>query len=274
MRARLLVCCLALGCGASTAPPEPSRAGAAQAPPLPLAEVLYAGELGPQAEALGDRVRILVWLRSLELSPEELESLRQASLRVRAAGAAAAAQREQVGQRELERLVPAYETLARALAAGPVDEAEAAALAAEIRAARDGLEDPRAVRAAGVADALGEAARWSETLDERQRRGMANALFFLRDRVGLDSAPGLYEDLLGTPWQPGDFASLRRSRSGEQGQLDVGGLFTLDGGRQDVTENLDGLKLTALTVIALGHPGLAPAVEVLQGRRDPLDLGP
>ena len=82
----------------------------------------------------------------------------------------------------------------------------------------------------------------------------------------------IYTDLLGNPWQAGDFASLRRSRSGEQGQLDVGALFTLEGGRTDLTENLDGLKLDVLVAIALSHPDLAGAVEVLQGRRDPLDL--
>lgn len=269
---RLLFFALWLGgCGApAEVPPTPEDLPPAPTPPL--AEALYAGELGLAAEPLGDRVRILLWLRSLELDAAELEALREASLRVRAAEAEARAARAATGAEELARLGPAYEALARALAAGRPGDAEAAAAAEAITRARVGLPDPRAARAAWVRGALDEAARWAVTLDERQRAGMASALFFLRKRVSSDLTPELYTDLLGNPWQAGDFASLRRSRSGEQEHLDPGALFTLEGGGTDLTENLDGLKLEVLVAVALAHPGLAPAVEVLQGRRDPLDL--
>lgn len=262
-----------LACGA-VAPPPPPDDGAADAPaqPPPLAEALYGGELGDAAGPLGDRVRILLWLRQMKLSDEGLESLRQASLRVRAAEAAAVEARARTGADELARLSPAYEALARDLAAGLPDDATAARYAAEISAARTGLPDPRKARADWIRGALDEADAWAATLDEDQRKAMAASLFFLRERVGAELTPQLYTDLLGNPWQAGDFASLRRSRSGEQGQLDVGALFTLEGGRTDLTENLDGLKLDVLVAIALSHPDLAPSVEVLQGRRDPLDL--
>lgn len=268
------------GCGAPTeeATPTPSAlpsdAPARSAPTPPLAEALYGGELGAQAEPLGDRVRILLWLRGLNLNEAELAALREASLRVRAAEQAARATRLTMGADEEARLRPTYEALARTLATGAPSDAEAAEAAAALTRARVGLPDPRAARAQWIRGTLDEAAAWAGTLDEAQRAGMASALFFLRKRVSADLTPELYTDLLGNPWQAGDFASLRRSRSAAQDHLDVGALFTLEGGGTDLTENLDGLKLEVLVAIALAHPDLAPSVEVLQGRRDPLDLGP
>ena len=244
----------------------------APAPQPPLAEALYGGELGPQAEPLGDRVRILLWLRGMALSPEGLEALRVASLRVRAAEARAEAAREALGQDEAARLQPTYAALARDLARGALTETTAAPYAAALAEAHKDLPDPRRARADWVRLALDEADAYAATLNEAQRAGMAGALFFLRRRVSADLTPDLYRDLLGDPWQAGDFATLRRSRSGAQDHLDVGGLYTLDGGEQDLLGNLDGLKLSVLLAVALAHPDLAPSVEVLQGRRDPLDL--
>jgi hypothetical protein len=176
-----------------------------------------------------------------------------------------------MGADEQARLPPTYASLARQLATGLPSQPQVDAEA--ITKARIGLPDPREARAAWVRGALDEAATWAATLDERQRKGMASALFFLRKKVSADLTPELYTDLLGDPWQAGDFASLRRSRSGQQDPLDVGGLFTLEGGGRDLLENLDGLKLEVLVAIALAHPDLAPSIEVIQGRRDPLDLG-
>ena len=244
-----------LGCGGA-APPPPAATADAPAPTPPLAEALYGGELGDDATPLGDRVRLLLWLRAMKLSPE----------------AEAIAAREVVGAAELTALRAPYEALARDLASGLPEDSAAADYAAQITAARAAGPDPRKARAAWIRGALDEAAAFSATLDELQRKGMAASLFLLRKRVGAELTPELYTDLLGNPWQAGDFASLRRSRSGEQGQLDMGALFTLEGGRTDLTENLDGLKLDVLVAIALSHPDLAGAVEVLQGRRDPLDL--
>lgn len=261
-----------LGCGGAQPPAPTAPAADAPAPTPPLAEALYGGELGDAAAPLGDRARILLWLRGVKLSAEGLEAMRQASLRVRAAEARAVLTRQEMGAAELERLRAPYEALARALATGEPGDAEAAALAAQITAARAGLPDPRKARADWIRGALDEAAAFAATLDEPQRKAMAASLFFLRERVGAELTPELYTDLLGNPWQDGDFASLRRSRSGEQAQLDVGALFTLEGGRTDLTENLDGLKLDVLVAVALSTPDLAGAIEVLQGRRDPLDL--
>lgn len=265
---RVILLAVLVACGG--APPAPEPSALAPAPTPPLAEALYGGELGEQAEPLGDRVRILLWLRTLDLSPDGLEALRQASLRVRAAEAAAEAARATMGADELTRLEPTYQALAIQLATGLPADPQAAAEA--ITKARSGLPDPRKARADWVRGALDEAETWTSTLDERQRKGMASALFFLRKRVSADLTPELYRDLLGDPWQAGDFASLRRSRSGQQDPLDVGGLFTLEGGGKDLLENLDGLKLEVLVAVALAHPDLAPCIEVIQGRRDPLDL--
>lgn len=270
---RILPSALLLACCA-TPPPPAAPVADAPAPTPALAEALYGGELGPQAEPLGDRVRILLWLRALDLDPTELASLRDASLRVRAAEATAVAARQSTGADEAARLAPIYSEIAQDLASGTPGDTRVAAWEQALALAHQNLPDPRKARADWVRGALDEAERWSVTLDEEQRGGMASALFFLRRRVSAELTPDLYQDLLGRPWQDGDFATLRRSRSGQQDPLDPGGLFTLEGGQTDLLGNLDGLKLNVLVAIALAHPDLAPSADVLLGRRDALDLSP
>ena len=128
-----------LGCGGA-APPPPAATPDAPAPTPPLAEALYGGELGDDATPLGDRVRILLWLRTMKLSPEGLEALRSASLRVRAAEAEAVAAREVVGAAELTALRAPYEALARDLGRGlPEDSAAAAPTSPSPQARRPGV---------------------------------------------------------------------------------------------------------------------------------------
>jgi len=251
--------------------PSPLREPA----PLPLAEVLYGGEAGDALTPLGDRVRMLLWLRSLGARPEQLRALRQASLEVRALGARAADAMAVAGRAEAQALGPTYEALARELAGGEPLPDQLAARADGIQAARQSLDaDPRDLRARWVEAALDAAGAFAETLLPEQRRGMVNALFLVRRQVGPGSAPAAYEGLLGQSWEGSSFASLKRVQSPEQDHLDPGGLWTLDAGETDLVADVAGLRLQALLAVALAHPGLAGACEVLLGARDAVDLTP
>ena len=88
---------------------------------------------------------------------------------------------------------------------------------------------------------------------------MGNALFLLRPRLTV----GDYEGLLGRPWAPGDFATMRRAGSGDQAPLDPGGLFTLDEGATSLTAELDRERVVVLTALAMEHPQLQPALDLL-----------
>jgi len=245
------------GSAPGDAPSEPAE----EIAPLPLAERLYAGEPGGLARALGDEVRILLWLRGLSLRPEQARALADTSRRVAAQGAALTRALNEAGRAELERLGPIYREMAAALAAGAPTDAQAADWAARLEAAQSRpAVDPRALRARYADAVLAEAADFLAGLDPAQRRGMVNALFFLRREVGDGVAPDDWDDLIGRPWRAGDFATLRRSASPTaHDHLDIGGLWTLEAGEMDLAGSITGLKLQALTALALTHTGLPAA---------------
>ena len=242
--------------------------------PLPLAEVLYGGETGEALTPLGDRVRLLLWLRSLSPTEDQVRSLRQASLDVRAMGLKAQAAIQVSGEAEAALLGPLYEDLARALAAGEPDERLLDETVAALTSARASLEaDPRALRARWVEGALDIAGAYAETLLPEQRSGMVNAMFLVRRNLGPGAAPAAYEGLLGQSWEGASYATLRRVVSPELDHLDPGGLWTLDAGETDLLGDVRGLRLQALLAMVLAHPDLVGACEVLLGERAPLDLG-
>ena len=222
------------------------------ADPSPLAEVLYGGELG---QPIGDRVRLLVWLSRMDLPEAQLAALAGAGRRVAAEVARVDAAVAAAGMAEAELLAPLYAELEAALLSG----GDVAGLAERIAAARDGLEDPRALRAAVLRLALAEAGAWVADLDEVQAAALVDALFVLRSEVGVGSSPGTIGALLGTPWPAEDFATLVRSADAPPLDLDVGGLWSLDGG--DPRTAMEPVRREALVALVLLQPELVEACE-------------
>jgi hypothetical protein len=213
--------------------------------PLVVAEALYAVDRpGPDAQ----RASMLVWLRSLALDEEQRESLHVGSGRVRTA---LVSRDEDLAALEVRQ----NEAQAAALAS-----LEAQLVSGEVPQTLDLVtEDPRPIEAAYVVFALDAAEGFVETLSVEQTPAMGNALFLLRPRLTV----GDYEGLLGRPWAPGDFATMRRAGSGDQAPLDPGGLFTLDEGATSLTAELDRERVVVLTALAMEHPQLQPALDLL-----------
>ncbi|MEY3214204.1 MAG: hypothetical protein RIT28_4685 [Pseudomonadota bacterium] len=259
----------ALSCAGDEAAPEAQADAAPEADTTgssttsTLARSLYAGETGALAAQAGDRARILVWLRGLSLSPTELGMTCAAAEAVAATRERAAAEHARLAEAESAALTPHYEALAARLLAGPLDEAEAASWAARIDAAREGLGDPLALERAAVEAALGEATRLQSALGRRE--GLGGALFLLRREVSDGARPGLYEGVLGRPWDPGDFASLRRASAPvEPGQLDVGGLWSLEAGDWRLLPSLSDQQVRVILTLALDHPETAATCRALE----------
>ena len=258
----------ALSCAGDEAAPEAQtaapEASTAESPtPSTLVQSLYAGETGALAAEAGDRARILLWLRGLALSPTELGLTCAAAEAVAATRQRAAAERQRLAEEESAALTPHYEALSVRLLQGPLDEAEAAIWAERIDAARAGLGDPLALERAAVEAALGEATRLQSALGRRE--GLGGALFLLRREVSDGARPGLYEGVLGRPWDPGDFASLRRaSAPAEPGQLDIGGLWSLEAGDWRLLPSLSDQQIRVILTLALDHPETAPTCRALE----------
>jgi len=243
-------------------------------PASSLAEALYAGELGPQARPLGDRVRLLTWLRGLSLNNEELAQLHATSRRIRSLSDALKVTLIELGEAELQRLEQPYNELAQALAKNETTDSDLEDWAERIAESRAQGEDPRALRSAFAQEVLKEASTFLDGLDPEKRRGMADGLFLLRTHLGEGAAPESFEDLLGTPWRAEEYSTLRKSASPTPvDHLDIGGLWTLEAGATDRSNRIIGDKLLVITTLALAHPDLPAACEVLLGNRPPLSFG-
>lgn len=242
------------------------------APTLPLYEQLYAGEYGPNATVRGDRVRILVWLRALGLRPIQAESLRLNSHAVRAGLRELDADQAARDAAEIAAFGPTYDQLTVALAQGEPDAALREAANTALVDAHKTLGHPEGRRWTLVRAVLGRAESFLDQLEAPQRDAMRHALFFLRKPISPGIAPEFYEGLVGAAWRAGDFGSMERVRQGavDPGSLDIGGLWMVNG--EDESDSLTGLRLQVLTSLALAHPGLIPAIEVMEGRRAPLDF--
>lgn len=232
-----------------------------EAPGSPLVEQLYAE---PEGE-LQDRVRLLIWLRSAELSEEELRRLRELRLAVVSHHAVARLERERAAQEAALEVDPVLRELEQALLAGTLDEEGAAALAERLASARSQVTDSRVADLREVEAVLGEGQALVDLLGPGRKRSLANALFVLRAEVGEGVRPALYEGILGRPWDPGDFATLRRAKSPpKQDQLDPGGLWTLEAGEL-TTNQLEGEQLLVVAALLLEQEQLEPVIASMLG---------
>ncbi|MEE2751055.1 MAG: hypothetical protein VX519_06475 [Myxococcota bacterium] len=265
---------LSAGLACSIPSPPEQEEVKADLPASPLAEALYAGEVGTQARAMGDRIRMLTWLRGLSLSPEELLELHTTSRRIQALSEDLQVALHNLGEAELKRLEQPYTELATALARNETTATDLEDWSKRITESRAQGQDPRALRANFVDGVLQEATAFLDGLDPEKQRGMADGLFLLRTHLGDGAAPASFEDLLGTPWRAEEYSTLRKSASPtDVDHLDIGGLWTLEAGALDRSDRILGDKLLVITTLALSHPELPASCEVLLGKREPLSFG-
>lgn len=233
-----------------------------------LVQTLYAGERGANPE--GDRVRLVVWLQSLEATDEELHAMREAGLRVAERRESYRADRAEAVRQEREALSPIYAELEVAVVDG-LDGPNAAAFSKRIEDARASVDpNTRALHVAYVDEVLAEGRAVAQMLGPARSQAMANALFVLRSELGEGVRPALYSDLVGRPWSAGDFATLRRSELDEDAeQLDPGGLFTLDAGETQTNAGLDALRIAVLVAMVLEDDELVPAIDRMRGVEPP-----
>ncbi|MDP2311242.1 MAG: hypothetical protein Q8P18_34800 [Pseudomonadota bacterium] len=235
-----------------------------------LYQVLYAGELGAETRALGQRTRVLAWLAAMELDPAQLDALGVLAVDVQQREATLAVARTAVGVREQAALGPVYADLeARLARPDPMTEAESTVFAERLGAARavayEG-KDPRALHYAGVTQLLLASKPWIESLTSAQRTTLAESRFFLGRRLGPFVNPGDYGSLVGTMWDGGDFGSLRATvRPTDEGHMDLGGLWSIEAMQAGPDRRLEGLQVAAILFMALEEPELPAAIALRKG---------
>lgn len=241
-----------------------------------LYQVLFADEAGPQARALGQRARMLAWLRRMALRPEQLQGLLDLARELEAAEAAVAQAAEVVGEREAVALGPVYQDVVRTLARDtPPSEDDLYQLAARLeRAHADAAQgvDLRRERYLALRRSLERARAWIDTLDVAQQERLLESRYFLRRRLGALTTPGDHERLVTTWWDAGDFSTLDDAPAQATDGMDLGGLWSAEANRREPDGQTTAVQQQAIVVMAAFEPGLPEAIEVLLGQRAALDF--
>lgn len=265
---------LGASCATPTAPLPTEQAIAeaeAEAPPkTPLYQLLYDAPQLPETQQALQRVRILVWLVQLDLSTSQLDALD--ALRVATAerrAALAEAERASAAEWEAqERAV--YDQLFAALQGGAaLDDPALAPHLDALAALRD--QDREAerlrLRVEAMTATLEATGDFQRSLTQTQENMIADALFFLRSRLDPVGNPGDFQALVGSTYEPGQYAVLTRG-TGEEAHkpLNIGGLWSDEPGLTG--RALHNAQREVLLYLALLEPGLGEAIEAARGLRE------
>lgn len=261
----LLLAAGPLACGDPPAP-LPTAAALAEVPDAPpaLIQDLYAAPVAPEAAAHQQRVRLLIWLRRMNLDRGQLDRLSalrrlavdQMARLAQAEAAAAPGPEEEAAWQAL------WDQLARG--AQPEDPAFVAA-AAQVAVARAGGERERrllTLRLEGVRLILEAEHSFLETLTPAQEARVLEASFALRRRLDAWGTPGDASALLGPTWQPGEVGTLLRGTTQGLGDpLDIGALWSdAPDASPARAQALPEARREALIFLILLEPGLDEAL--------------
>ncbi|MFT4974519.1 MAG: hypothetical protein ACI8S6_000402 [Myxococcota bacterium] len=268
----LLVAVLSAACATpvATLPTEEAAAAAELPEPPPLYQLLYDAPVLPETQASLQRVRILLWLVQLDLSTaqlDQLELLRLATAERRASLAAAeqaAAERWETEERAV------YDTIFEAVRAGtPLDGAELAPQVDALAALRDAGRDAERLRlrVEAMTATIESMDEFQRSLTQTQENMIADALFFLRSRLDPIGNPGDFQALVGSTYEPGQYAVLTRGTGAEALKpLNIGGLWSDEPGLTGRT--LHNAQREVLLYLALLEPGLEDAIAAARDLRE------
>jgi hypothetical protein len=279
MRAALLLAAL-WGCSADPLPlpTEVAVAGVpdSSAPELPLFQVLYAVETGPAPSVSLQRVRLLLWLRHLELSTAQLDLLETLRVNARERAARLTQAEQALLERNAGEESALVENLWAALSQG-VDPSDASVteIADKLKAiGHDGSrsEQLMRLRLEGIRSLLDAQTPFLRTLTPVQEGRLNDALFLLRHELDPLGTPGDFESLVGTLYDPGQFGALTQGTDlSKSGPADIGALWG-DEGNGLQGHPLHDAQREVILFLAVLEPGLEDAIvaaKSLTGTEDP-----
>jgi hypothetical protein len=258
---------------AATPPPAPGPASEK------LYQMLYSGEFGEGATPAGQRLRILAWAAYVNFSKAQLQELIELSDAVHRIELEGERDFRLLDQSESEALNPVYQGLIEKYANGATVEdtqlQQDAVLLERAKVAAYGGTDPRGAHYQQVMKALRKVNGWVANLSTEMQEHLGACRFFLQRRLGPFTNPGDYQLWLGTAWSGANFASLKTElRPVDEGQMDIGGLWSADEVEKSPEGSLHGLRVAVLLLFAMESEGFVEALEVRAGTRKPDDYQP
>jgi hypothetical protein len=240
----------------------------------PLYQLLYDAPALPQSKDQQQRVRILIWLRHMELNAAQLTRLDE----LRGIAEVRRARISELESQAAQQWEPAenalYNRIWDALQAGmDIDDPALTEVTEEFRELRAGGERERELlkqRLQGIRALLEAQQSFLDTLSPRQEALLADAVFFLRNRLDPVGNPGDFRAMVGSIYEPGQYAVLTRGTSSwARTPLNIGALWAdeppVEGGA------LHEARREVLLYLVLLEPGLLEALasaRMLEARGD------
>ncbi len=242
--------------------PDASAPEGSSPPETRLYQLLYAGEHGDSAHALGQRVRMAAWLRTVALSDAQLTQLVELGIKVQNGAQADRDARAELAARELDALAPIYGRLEAALAT-PETSIEAletlAVELAEARAALYGDAAPQQAHRQRIGVLIDDISAWLTGLSRAQRLQINHCRFVLAEHAAPLTNPGSYASLVGMNWDRGDFSALQTgTEASDDGPLDIGGLWALEHLRAPPSGYMVHSARAGMLLLALLDPAFLP----------------
>jgi hypothetical protein len=229
----------------------------------PLYQLLYDAPALPQSKDQQQRVRILIWLRHMELNAAQLTRLDE----LRGIAEVRRARISELESQAAQQWEPAenalYNRIWDALQAGmDIDDPALTEVTEEFRELRAGGERERELlkqRLQGIRALLEAQQSFLDTLSPRQEALLADAVFFLRNRLDPVGNPGDFRAMVGSIYEPGQYAVLTRGTSSwARAPLNIGALWAdeppVEGGA------LHEARREVLLYLVLLEPGLLEAL--------------
>jgi hypothetical protein len=229
----------------------------------PLYQMLYDAPALPGSKALQQRVRILIWLKHLQLDTSQLSRLEELRGVSRERGRRIHVAEEALAQRWEPQENGVYTRLWDGIIAGTsLDDPAMGKLTEELREMRAGGEREREMlklRLQGIRAVLEAQRPFLATLSPTQEALLADAVFFLRNRLDPIGNPGDFRALVGSIYDPGQYAVLTRGNSEwARAHLNIGALWSdappVEGGA------LHEARREVLLYLILMEPGLREAI--------------
>ena len=198
-----------------------------------LYQMLYDYAFLPEVQYAEQRVRLLIWLKRMELTPYQLNTMLELAEWVSEERSRINERQEVIIGEYEPRLLPIYNDLWQRLSSGAeLDDAEmegaaAALLSERVQHARQ--DELLALRAEGVNNILNRVRTWLQELAPAQEIPLTDSLFLLRHRLDPYANPGDFSSIIGTVFVAGDWGTLTRGIGGfttNRDHLNIGGLWT------------------------------------------------
>ncbi|HCH65100.1 MAG: hypothetical protein CL927_16625 [Deltaproteobacteria bacterium] len=245
--------------------PDASAPSGDSEPETRLYQLLYTGEHGDTAHALGQKVRMTAWLRTVNLADAQLVSLTELGLTVQAEIEADRTARAALAEREAEVLRPIYTQIEAALNHPTTTNGDLDALAGELSRVRRTLygdSEPQKEHRDRVRGLIKAVTAWLGTVNREQRMQLNSCRFVLNEHASPLTNPGSYASLVGMIWDRGDFSALQSgNEDNADGPLDLGGLWALEHLRAPPSGYMVDSARAGMLTLALMDPAFLPAAE-------------